>query len=112
MDADDGKGVDQFVHQLPALCGMLGKAATDPNPEMKIKTARFAGRLSSMLGKTVGPYFKSAVDGLVSNLSHQHSKVRKQTLIGLKDVLACKGAEPFFEGAAMEQLKFTMNDRS
>ena len=100
------------MHQLPALCGMLGRAATDPNPEMKIKCARFAGRLATALGKTVGPYFKSTVDGLVSNLSHQHSKVRKQTLIGLKDVLGCKGAEPFFEGAAMDQLKFTMNDRS
>jgi hypothetical protein len=112
MDADDGQAVQQFVHHLPVLCGMLGRAATDPNPDMKIKTARFAGRLSAALGKTVGPYFKSTVDGLVGNLSHQHSKVRKQTLIGLKDVLGCKGAEPFFEGATMEQLKFTMNDRS
>lgn len=56
---------------------MLGRACTDANPDMKIKSAQFAGRLAQALGKSVGAYFKSTVDGLVGNLSHQHSKVRK-----------------------------------
>lgn len=60
----------------------------------------------------MGGYLKNTVDSLVQNLSHQHSKVRKNTLRGLKDVLACKGAEPFMDGATLVQLKFTMNDRS
>ena len=91
---------------------MLGRACTDANPDMKIKAAQFAGKLALALGKSVGSYFKSTVDGLVGNLSHQHSKVRKQTLKGLKDVLACKGAEPYFEGSCLFQCKFTCNDRS
>ena len=91
---------------------MLGRAATDANPEMKIKAANFGSSLALALGKRVGQYFRSTVEGLVGNLQHQHSKVRKATLAGLKDVMACKGAEPFLEGHTMSQLRFTMNDRS
>jgi hypothetical protein len=54
---------------------------------------------------------KNTVVGLVKNLHHQHSKVRKSTLHGLKDVLSCKGAEAFFDDA-LPQLKYAMNDRS
>lgn len=91
---------------------MLGKVSLDPNPEMKNKVASFGGKIAVALDKKVGSYLKSTVDGLVSNLQHQHSKVRKQTLRGLKDILCCKGAEPFMEGQTIMQLKFSMNDRS
>lgn len=91
---------------------MLGRAGQDPNPEMKTKVARFGGKLCLALEKQVGSYMKPLVDALTLNLQHQHSKVRKQTLLGLKDVLACKGAEPYLQGQTMAQLRYTMNDRS
>jgi hypothetical protein len=47
---------------------MLGKAATDGNPEMKIKVALFSGKLALALDKRVGSYFKNVVDSLVLNL--------------------------------------------
>ena len=90
---------------------MLGNALTDPNPEMKIVASKFASHLAQALDKRVGGYFRTTADSMVQNLSHQHSKVRKQTLLGMKDVMATAGAEPFFEHN-MQQLKFTMNDRS
>jgi len=55
---------------------------------------------------------KGVIESLIGNLAHQHSKVRKQTLKGLKEVAVCKGAEPYMEGNPLHQLKFTMNDRS
>lgn len=91
---------------------MLGKAGQDSNPEMKNKCASFCAQLAVKLDKQVGSYMKSIVESLTQNLAHQHSKVRKATLRGLKDVLSAKGAEPFFEGNTMAQLKFVMNDRS
>jgi hypothetical protein len=54
---------------------------------------------------------KSVVLGLTQNLAHQHSKVRKVTLRGLKDVIVSRGAENFLSDA-VAQLKFSMNDRS
>lgn len=84
---------------------MLAKAAQDSNPEMKGKAAKFAGELCEALKEKVGHYMKSTVMSLIKNLQHQHSKVRKQTLLGLRDVIACRGAEPFLEDAIM-QLKF------
>ena len=77
---------------------MLGKGGQDQNPEMKIKVAHFAGKLCRSLGKQAGQYLKLVVESMTQNLQHQHSKVRKQTLIGLKDVIPCKGAEPFLQG--------------
>ena len=91
---------------------MLGKAVQDANPEMKNKTAYFCGKMAVSLGKKVGTYMKGIVESLVLNLQHQHSKVRKSTLRGLRDVLACRGAEPYMEGNTISQLKFAMNDRS
>ena len=91
---------------------MLGKAGADSNPDMKIKCASFCGTLAVKLDKKVGSYMKSIVDSLVQNLQHQHSKVRKATLRGLKDILCARGAEPFLEGNTMAQLRFSMNDRS
>ena len=54
---------------------------------------------------------KTVVIGLTANLAHQHSKVRKVTLRGLKDVIVARGAEPFLT-ESIPQLKFSMNDRS
>jgi hypothetical protein len=54
---------------------------------------------------------RNTVASLVKNLHHQHSKVRKSTLLGLQDILVCRGAEPFLE-EALPQLKYAMNDRS
>ena len=54
---------------------------------------------------------KATIGSLVKNLQHQHAKVRKATLLALKDVIISRGAEPFLEDAIV-QLKFSMNDRS
>ena len=54
---------------------------------------------------------KGVVIGLTANLTHQHSKVRKVTLRGLKDVIVARGAELFLADS-VPQLKFSMNDRS
>lgn len=55
---------------------------------------------------------KPLIESMTLNLQHQHSKVRKQTLIGLKDVIPSRGAEPHLRGNLMAQLRFNMNDRS
>ena len=47
---------------------MLGKAAHDPNPEMKTIVALFSGKLCVTLDKKVGSYMKSTIDALVLNL--------------------------------------------
>lgn len=91
---------------------MLGKALQDQNPDMKNIGASFAGKLCLALKHNAGTYMKSVIDSLIGNLAHQHSKVRRQTLKGLRDVAICKGAEPYMEGNPLQQLKFTMNDRS
>ena len=39
---------------------------------------------------------KNVVLGLTANLTHQHSKVRKITLKGMKTILVARGAELFF----------------
>jgi hypothetical protein len=44
---------------------MLGKAAADSNPDMKIKCASFCGIIAVKLDKRVGSYMKSIVDSLV-----------------------------------------------
>lgn len=100
-----------FVPHLSAIARMLGHAVADSNPEMKQKAALFAGLLSRELSTQVGIYMQSTVQNLATNLSHQHSKVRKVTLAGMKDVIVARGAEKFVEDA-LPQLKFSMNDRS
>jgi hypothetical protein len=62
---------------------MLSKAVTDANPEMKQKAARFGADLCRDLKDKVGGYMRNTVASLVKNLQHQHSKVRKSTLMGL-----------------------------
>ena len=78
---------------------MLGRAAADSNPEMKQKVASFAGTLCRELKNNAGPHMKLVVIGLTANLTHQHSKVRKITLRGLKDVLVARGAETYLSEA-------------
>ena len=51
------------------------------------------------------------MQALSANLTHQHSKVRKVTLQGMKDIIVARGAERYTEDALV-QLKFSMNDRS
>ena len=85
----------QFVPMLGQVCSMLGRAATDSNPEMKQKVAAFAGKICRELRDQAGHHMKNTVIGLTANLAHQHSKVRKVTLRGLRDVIVARGAEPF-----------------
>lgn len=40
---------EQFVPQMSTIASMLGRAATDSNPEMKQKVATFSGSLSREL---------------------------------------------------------------
>jgi len=80
---------------------MLARAGQDLNPEMKQRVAEFSGKLCTSMGKKVGSYMKGVVDSLVLNLQHQHSKVRKTTLRGLKDILCCKGAEPYMDNITL-----------
>lgn len=54
---------------------------------------------------------RSTIVGLTLNLQHQHSKVRKVTLTGLKDVAIAKGAEPYLK-ESFPQFRFVQNDRS
>lgn len=65
---------------------------------MKNKVAMFAGKVCVALPKQAGGYMRHVIEAMTGNLQHQHSKVRKQTLIGLKDIIPCKGAEPFLKG--------------
>ena len=78
---------------------MLGRAATDSNPEMKQKVATFAGTLCKEMGDSAGQHMKMVVIGLTANLTHQHSKVRKITLKGMKTIIVARGAETFFADA-------------
>jgi len=68
---------------------------------MKTAVALFAGKVALALDRKVGAYLKGTIDSMVSNLSHQHSKVRKTTLIGLRDVCSASGAEAHLEGGNM-----------
>ena len=80
---------------MSSVAGMLGRAATDSNPEMKQKVASFAGTLCKELPNNAGIHMKTIVISLTANLAHQHSKVRKVTLRGLKDVIVSRGAEEY-----------------
>ena len=84
---------------MSCVAGMLGRLADDSNPEMKQKVATFSGKLCRELAQYSGVHMKNVVIGLTANLTHQHSKVRKTTLRGLKDVLVARGAENFLADA-------------
>lgn len=96
---------------MSTIALMLSRAIADSNPEMKQKAALFAGKLCRELPTNTGAYMQATVQSLAANLTHQHSKVRKVTLQGMKDVIVARGAEAYFKDA-MSQLKFSMNDRS
>lgn len=101
----------QFLAQMGPVCGMLARALSDENPEMKQKCASFAAALCRELPEKVGAYMKNTVDAMCVNLGHQHKNVRKVTLRGFKDVLVARNAELFLQDC-IKQLKFTSNDRS
>jgi len=84
---------------MGSVAGMLGRLAEDSNPEMKQKVATFSGKLCRELAHVAGWHMKNVVVGLTANLTHQHSKVRKTTLRGLRDVLVARGAENFLGDA-------------
>ena len=54
---------------------------------------------------------KLTVDALTMNLGHQHSKVRRITLLGLQDVCVARNAESFLSDNLVH-LRVVMNDRS
>ena len=83
----------QFLAQMGSIAGMLARALSDENPEMKQKCASFAASLCREHPEKMGQYMKTTVDAMILNLGHQHKNVRKITLRGLKDVLVSRGAE-------------------
>ena len=91
---------------MGSVAVMLGRLAADTNPEMKQKVASFSGTICRELPTSAGVHMKNVVVGLTANLTHQHSKVRKSTLRGLKDVIVAKGAEGFL-GDSIPQLKYS-----
>ena len=54
----------QFVPQMSTVAAMLGRAASDSNPEMKQKVATFAGSLSRELSASAGAHMRGVVIGL------------------------------------------------
>lgn len=90
---------------------MIAKALLDQNPNMKSKAASFASDFASALKEKCGPQMKKTIQSLAENLKHQHSKVRRNTLKGLKDVVVARSAEEYLE-EAIPELKITANDRS
>jgi len=44
---------------------------------MKIAGAALAGKICVALKNNAGGYMKGAIEAMVGNLAHQHSKVRK-----------------------------------
>ena len=55
---------------MSTVTAMLGRAATDSNPDMKQKVASFAGSLSRELSAQAGAHMRSVVQGLTQNLAH------------------------------------------
>ena len=91
--------------------GMIGRAGEDENPEMKQKVASFCASLCRELPNNAGQYMRSAIISMVHNLQHQHSKVRKATLRGMKDVMIARNAEQFMV-ECFSQFRYSQNDRS
>jgi len=55
---------------MGAVCSMLARAATDSNPDMKLKVATFAGSISSEIPDRTGAYMKLTIESLIANLQH------------------------------------------
>ena len=71
-----------FKSFIPDLCSVIAKLLTDP--EVKNKLCDFIKNLSEQIGKEIGPHSKQIVLSLCKNLSHNHNKVRKNTIIVIK----------------------------
>ena len=78
---------------------------------MKVKAANFAADLCEVHKSKCGGAMRKVVESLTENLKHQHSKVRKQTLKSLQQVIVSHGAEEFLTDS-IQQIKMTSNDRS
>jgi hypothetical protein len=63
------------------LSNAIAKLLTDPCPEVKNKLCEFINHLCNVLGKEIGPHSRQIVVSLCKNLSHNHNKVRKNTLL-------------------------------
>ena len=101
----------QFLPHLGNICAALARSCADENPEMKQKVSSFASQLAQALPEKCGNFMKTTVDGLTQNLGHQHSKVRKVTLRGLKEVAIARNAELCLIDS-ISTLRLVMNDRS
>ena len=60
----------QFVACMGEVGGMLGRAGSDENPDMKQKMAAFIANLCRELPKNAGNYMRTGVLALVHNLTH------------------------------------------
>ena len=101
----------EMLKVMSDLSISLSSLLMDTNPEMKVLAADLACDLSQALKDKCGGYMKGVVSSLVKNVGHQPAKVRKASLLSLKQVIIAKNAEPFLEDA-LAQLKLTANDRS
>ena len=61
---------NQFIAQMSSVAVMLGRLATDTNPEMKQKVASFSGTICRELPQSAGVHMKNVVVGLTANLTH------------------------------------------
>ena len=93
------------------ICGALSRSCGDSNPEMKQKAATFASSLAKAHPDKCGQFMKLTIDAMTLNLGHQHSKVRRVTLMGMMDVCVARNAESFLTDNLVH-LRVVMNDRS
>jgi len=100
-----------FISISDKICTMLAALLEDANPDMKTLAAAFATALALEEQVKAGKYFRETIAKLTLNLQHNHSKVRKATLLALKEVVAAKGAETHAD-LPLAQLKQNCNDRS
>ena len=97
---------DKGFHILTIVIVM---AHDDSDEEARVLATRLFNSLATIIGRELCELY--VVPQIASFADDPHSKVRKATLNGLKDVIVSRGAEPFLQ-EAIEQLKFSMNDRS
>ena len=101
----------QFLPLMGVICGALSRACGDSNPEMKLKAANFASALAKAHPDKCGQHMKLTIDALTLNWGHQHSKVRRVTLLGMQDVCVARNAESYLNDNLIH-LRVILNDRS
>jgi len=101
---------NSFKYLMADLSMMTSNLLADPYPEIKHKLCEFINILNEKLKKELGAHSKQIIISLCKNLAHQHSKVRKNTIYALGDVLSCGGGEHF--GEAINPLKKLLNDKN